>query len=41
MKTYSYEEFVRVDENFEKGKIDFYGEMSPLSTVEQKEFLQK
>lgn len=41
MKTYSYEEFVCVDEKFENGKLDFYGDLSPLSALEQKEFLQK
>ncbi len=41
MKKYMYEEFVRVDERFQAGKIDFYGELSPLSAVEQKEFLAK
>ena len=38
MKKYFYEEFVRVDETFNKDKLDFYGEASPLSTEEQKEF---
>lgn len=41
MKTYSYEEFIRVDEEFSQGKIDFYGELSPLSAAEQKAFLEK
>ncbi len=41
MKKYSYEEFVRVDDAFVEGKIDFYGDLSPLSTSDQKEFLAK
>lgn len=41
MKQYSYEEFVRVDHSFTAGNIDFYGELSPLSQADQKEFLQK
>lgn len=41
MKKYSYEEFVRVDDSFAEGKLDFYGELSPLSVEEQKTFLEK
>lgn len=41
MKKHVYEEFVRVDEKFQAGKIDFYGELSPLSTAERKKFLEK
>ena len=41
MRKYSYEEFVRVDDGFAEGKLDFYGEFSPLSVGEQKEFLKK
>lgn len=41
MRKYSYEEFVRVDKNYCKDRLDFYGELSPLSSTEQKEFLDK
>ena len=41
MKQYLYEEFVKVDNDFVGEKLDFYGERSPLSINEQKEFLKK
>ncbi len=39
MKTYTREEFVRIDASFEAGKLDFYGAQSPLDAAGQKAFL--
>ncbi len=41
MKKYYNEEFIRIDERFCKGTLDFYGKASPLSQTEQKDFLAK
>ncbi len=39
MKTHIREEFVRIDRQFEAGRLDFYGACSPLDAAAQKEFL--
>ena len=39
MKKTVYEEFIRFDKKFDKDKLDFYGEFSPLDEQEKKEFL--
>lgn len=41
MKKHLYEEFVRVDSSFTQDKLDFYGDLSPLTADEQKLFLEK
>ncbi len=41
MKKYTYTEFIRYDKDFEKGKNDFYGELSPLDKQGTKEFFSK
>ncbi len=41
MKKYTYNEFIRYDDGFEKGKNDFYGKNSPLDEGGTKEFFKK
>lgn len=41
MNKYLYNEFIRYDERFTKEKNEFYGEYSPLSSEESREFLEK
>ena len=36
-----YEEFIYYDKNFKTGQCDFYGPLSPLCFLQQKEFLHK
>ena len=39
MKKTVFEEFIRFDKKFDKDKLDFYGDYSPLTEQEKKEFL--